>query len=104
MQTGSRTDELVLEELGGTATTELVLSAELAANRIFPAVDVNASSTRREDNLLGPEELRIVWKLRRVLSALDSPRALELLLDRLRKTRTNIEFLRQVQSSNNGDD
>ena len=99
VDTGSRMDEVIFEELKGTANMELTLSRELADRRIFPAVDVNASSTRREEMLLGPEELKIVWKLRRVLGALEPQQSLELLLDRLKRTRTNIEFLRQVQVS-----
>ena len=81
---------------------DLTLDHDLAVRRIFPAVDVNASGTRREELLLGPEELKIVHKLRRVLGALEPQQALELLLDRIRRTRTNIEFLRQVQMSSSG--
>ena len=78
---------------------ELKLSRELANRRIFPAVDINASGTRREEILLASEELKIVWKLRRVLAALDPVQGIELLTDRLRKTRTNYEFLLQVQQT-----
>ncbi len=99
VETGSRMDEVIFEEFKGTGNMELTLSRELADRRIFPAVDVNASGTRREEILLGPEELKIMWKLRRVLGALEVPQSLELLLDRLKRTRTNIEFLRQVQMS-----
>ncbi|HET7659432.1 MAG TPA: transcription termination factor Rho, partial [Oryzihumus sp.] len=67
--------------------------------RIFPAVDVNPSGTRREEILMSAEELKIVWKLRRVLSALDSQQGIELLIDRLKKTRSNVEFLMQVQKT-----
>jgi len=97
VETGSRMDEVIFEEFKGTGNMELRLSRELANRRIFPAVDVNASSTRREEILLGAEELKIMWKLRRVLAALDSQQGIELLLDRLKKTRSNVEFLRQVQ-------
>ena len=78
---------------------ELRLSRQLADRRIFPAVDVNPSGTRREEILLGAEELKIMWKLRRVLSALDPQQGIELLLDRLRKTKSNVEFLMQVQKT-----
>jgi len=97
VETGSRMDEVIFEEFKGTGNMELRLSRDLANRRIFPAVDVNASSTRREEILLGAEELKIMWKLRRVLAALDSQQGIELLLDRLKKTRSNVEFLRQVQ-------
>ncbi len=97
--TGSRTDEVIFEEFTGTGNMELTLSRDLANRRVFPAVDVNASGTRREEILLGPEELNIVWKLRRVLGGLEPEKALDLLVDRIKRTRTNIEFLRQVQSS-----
>jgi transcription termination factor Rho len=78
---------------------ELKLSRELANRRIFPAVDINASGTRREEILLASEELKIMWKLRRVLAALDPVQGIELLTDRLKKTRTNYEFLVQVQQT-----
>jgi len=102
VETGSRMDEVIFEEFKGTGNMELRLSRDLANRRIFPAVDVNASSTRREEILLGAEELKIMWKLRRVLAALDSQQGIELLLDRLRKTRSNVEFLRQVQMTASG--
>ncbi|MDQ6716139.1 MAG: transcription termination factor Rho [Actinomycetota bacterium] len=97
VETGSRMDEVIFEEFKGTGNMELRLSRDLANRRIFPAVDVNASSTRREEILLGAEELKIMWKLRRVLAALESQQGIELLIDRLKKTRSNVEFLRQVQ-------
>ncbi len=97
VETGSRMDEVIFEEFKGTGNMELRLSRELANRRIFPAVDVNNSGTRREEILLGAEELKIMWKLRRVLAALDSQQGIELLLDRLKKTKSNVEFLRQVQ-------
>jgi len=102
VETGSSADEAILQEFTGTGNMDLTLDHELAVRRIFPAVDVNASGTRREELLLGPEELKIVHKLRRVLGALAPQQALELLLDRIRRTRTNIEFLRQVQMSSSG--
>jgi transcription termination factor Rho len=102
IETGSSADEAIIQEFTGTGNMDLTLDHGLAVRRIFPAVDVNASGTRREELLLGPEELKIVHKLRRVLGALEPQQALELLLDRIRRTRTNIEFLRQVQMSSSG--
>ncbi len=99
VETGSKMDEVIFEEFKGTGNMELKLDRDLANRRIFPAVDVNTSGTRREELLLGPEELKIMHKLRRVLGALEPQQAVELLLDRIRRTRTNIEFLRQVQMS-----
>ena len=89
-------DEVIFEEFKGTGNMELRLSRQLADKRIYPAVDVNPSGTRREEVLLAPDELRIMWQLRRVLSALDSQQAIELLLDRLKKSRSNTEFLLTV--------
>ncbi len=99
VETGSKMDEVIFEEFKGTGNMELRLSRDLANRRIFPAVDINASGTRREEILLADEELKIMWKLRRVLAALDNQQGIELLLDRLRKTRTNYEFLTQVQAT-----
>jgi transcription termination factor Rho len=99
VETGSRMDEVIFEEFKGTGNMELKLDRKLSDKRIFPAVDVDASSTRKEEILLSRDELQVVWKLRRVLSALEDQQAIELLLDRLRKTRTNLEFLMQVQKT-----
>ena len=97
VESGSRMDEVIFEEFQGTGNMELHLSGELANRRIFPAIDVNRSGTRREEVLLGDDELNLMWKLRRVLAALEPQQGLELLLERLKKTRSNAEFLRQVQ-------
>ncbi len=97
VETGSKMDEVIFEEFKGTGNMELRLSRQLADRRVFPAVDVNPSGTRREEILMGAEELKIMWKLRRVLSALDPQQAIELLIDRLKKTKGNVEFLVQVQ-------
>jgi transcription termination factor Rho len=99
VETGSRMDEVIFEEFKGTGNMELKLDRKLADKRTFPAIDVDASGTRREDILMAPEELQIVWKLRRVLHALESHQALELLLDRMKTAKTNYEFLRQVQQT-----
>jgi transcription termination factor Rho len=102
VETGSRMDEVIFEEFKGTGNMELRLSRSLADKRIFPAVDVDASGTRREEILMSREELQVVWKLRRVLAALDQQQAIELLLNKLKETRSNIEFLMQVQKTTPG--
>jgi transcription termination factor Rho len=99
VETGSKMDEVIFEEFKGTGNSELRLSRSLSDKRIYPAVDVDASGTRREEWLLGNDELKITWKLRRVLSALDLQQAIELLLERLRKTSSNAEFLMQVNKT-----
>jgi transcription termination factor Rho len=99
VETGSKMDEVIFEEFKGTGNSELRLSRGLADKRIFPAVDVAPSGTRREEWLIGADELKINWKLRRVLSALDTQQAIELLLERLRKTASNAEFLMQVNKT-----
>jgi transcription termination factor Rho len=104
IETGSRMDEVIFEEFKGTGNMELRLRRELADKRLFPAVDVDASSTRKEEILLAPEELKITWQLRRVLHALEPQQALELLMEQLRKTRSNAEFLLQVQKTTLGQD
>jgi transcription termination factor Rho len=102
VETGSKMDEVIFEEFKGTGNMELRLSRSLADKRIFPAVDVNASGTRREEILISPDELKIVWKLRRVMGALDQQQAIELLLGKLRETKSNVEFLLQVQKTTPG--
>lgn len=99
VDTGSRMDEVIFEEFKGTGNMELKLDRKLADKRIFPAVDVDASGTRKEEILLGSEELAVVWKLRRVLHALDQQQAIELLLDKMKQTKSNIEFLMQIQKT-----
>jgi transcription termination factor Rho len=99
VDTGSKMDEVIFEEFKGTGNMELRLSRHLAERRIFPAIDVNPSGTRREEILMANEELKIVWKLRRVLSALDQQQGIELLIDRLKKSKSNVEFLMQVQKT-----
>jgi transcription termination factor Rho len=102
VETGSKADEVIFEEFKGTGNLELKLDRRLADKRIFPAVDVDQSGTRKEEILLGAEELAIVWKLRRVLHALDQQQAMELLLDRMKKTKSNAEFLMTIQKSTPG--
>ena len=99
VETGSKMDEVIFEEFKGTGNMELRLSRQLADKRIFPAVDVNASGTRREEMLMSPDETKIIWKLRRALAGLEQQQALELVLSRLKDTQSNVEFLMQVQKS-----
>jgi transcription termination factor Rho len=99
IETGSRADEVIFEEFKGTGNMELRLRRELAEKRIFPALDVDASGTRKEELLMSPEELKIVWQLRRVLHALEPQQALEVLMDKMRETKSNAEFLLQVQKT-----
>ena len=101
VETGSKMDEVIFEEFKGTGNMELRLSRSLADRRIFPAVDVNPSGTRREEILLAAEELKIMWKLRRVLAALDQQQGIELLIDRLKKSPSNAEFLMTIQQTAN---
>jgi transcription termination factor Rho len=104
IETGSRMDEVIFEEFKGTGNMELRLRRELADKRLFPAVDVDASSTRKEEILMAPDELKVIWQLRRVLHALEPQQALELLMEQMRKTRSNAEFLLQVQKTTLGHD
>ncbi|HET7196324.1 MAG TPA: transcription termination factor Rho, partial [Nocardioides sp.] len=99
IESGSKMDEVIFEEFKGTGNMEIRLRRDFADKRLFPAIDAVQSGTRREELLMTKEELQIVWKLRRVLSGLDGQQALELLLERLKKTQTNIEFLMQVQKT-----
>ena len=102
VETGSQGDQVIFEEYKGTGNAELRLRRDIADKRIFPAVDVDQSSTRKEELLLSPDELAVTVKLRRVLHALEPQQAIDLLLDRLRKTRTNIEFLMQIAKTTPG--
>ncbi|MEU6849142.1 transcription termination factor Rho [Actinacidiphila alni] len=102
VETGSRMDEVIFEEFKGTGNMELKLDRKLADKRIFPAVDVDPSGTRKEEILLDRDELSIVWKLRRVLHALDSQQAIELLLDKMKQTKSNAEFLMQIAKTTPG--
>ncbi|WP_413232567.1 transcription termination factor Rho [Mycolicibacterium sp. 120266] len=107
VETGSTGDTVIFEEFKGTGNAELKLDRKIAERRVFPAVDVNPSGTRKDELLLGPDEFAIVHKLRRVLSGLDSHQAIDLLMSQLRKTKTNYEFLVQVSKTapgSNGDD
>ncbi|RAX50091.1 transcription termination factor Rho [Arthrobacter sp. AQ5-05] len=102
VETGSKMDEVIFEEFKGTGNMELRLSRKLADKRIFPAVDVNESGTRREEKLLSPDEVRIMWRLRRVLSGLDTQQALETLTGKIRETSSNAEFLMLINKTTLG--
>jgi transcription termination factor Rho len=99
IESGSKMDEVIFEEFKGTGNMEIRLRRDFADKRLFPAIDAVQSGTRREELLMSKEELQIVWKLRRVLSGLDGQQALELLLERLKKSQSNAEFLMQVQKT-----
>ncbi len=101
VETGSKMDEVIFEEFKGTGNMELRLSRSLADKRIFPAVDVNASGTRREEMLMGPDEVKVSWKLRRALSGLDTQSALDAVLGKLKETSTNVEFLMLMSKAQN---
>ena len=104
VETGSAGDTVFFEEYKGTGNAELKLDRKIADKRVFPAIDVDQSSTRKEEILLSPDELAVVIKLRRVLHALDPQQAIDLLLDRLKKTRSNVEFLMQIAKTTPGQD
>jgi transcription termination factor Rho len=104
VETGSTMDTVIFEEFKGTGNAELKLDRKIADKRVFPAIDVGDSGTRKDELLLSPDEHAVMVKLRRVLSALDDQQAIDLLLTQLRKTRTNIEFLMQVAKNTPGTD
>jgi transcription termination factor Rho len=104
VETGSTMDTVIFEEFKGTGNAELKLDRKIADKRVFPAIDVGDSSTRKDELLLSPDEHAVMVKLRRVLAALDDQQAIDLLLNQLRKTRTNIEFLMQVAKNTPGSD
>ena len=99
VETGSKMDEVIFEEFKGTGNMELRLSRQLADKRIFPAVDINGSGTRREEMLMSQQETKIIWKLRRALAGLEQQQALELVLSRLKDTASNVEFLLKLEKS-----
>ncbi|MGN2641351.1 transcription termination factor Rho [Nocardia takedensis] len=99
VETGSTGDTVIFEEFKGTGNAELKLDRKIAERRVFPAVDVNPSGTRKDELLLNPDEAAVLHKLRRVLSGLDSHQAIDLLIDRLKKSKNNLEFLMQVSKT-----
>jgi hypothetical protein len=98
IETGSKMDEVVFEEFKGTGNMELVLDRRLSDRRIFPAIDINRSGTRKEELLFTPEEIRRVWMLRKVLNEMDPVEAMEMLVQKMRKTGSNAEFLLTIGS------
>ncbi|HOL68294.1 MAG TPA: transcription termination factor Rho, partial [bacterium] len=98
VDTGSKMDEVIFEEFKGTGNMEINLDRKLADRRIFPAMDINRSGTRREELLVNPDELQLLWLLRRVLAPLNPIEAMELLLNRSRNTRSNIELLMNLKA------
>ncbi len=97
VETGSRMDEVIFEEFKGTGNMELRLDRKLANRRIYPAINIEDSSTRKEELLMEPAEAQRVWQVRSILNALDSAQKIELLIQKLKETRTNPEFLRELQ-------
>jgi transcription termination factor Rho len=104
VETGSTGDTVIFEEFKGTGNAELKLDRKISERRVFPAVDVNPSGTRKDELLLSPDEFSVVHKLRRVLSGLDSHQAIDLLMSQLRKTKNNYDFLVQVSKTTPGMD
>ena len=100
VETGSKMDEVIFEEFKGTGNMELRLDRRMEQKRIFPAIDIPSSGTRREELLLGREELETIWKLRRLLASMEGEAALQLLIDKLRATRSNEQFLQMIAKSN----
>jgi len=99
VETGSRMDEVIFEEFKGTGNWEIRLDRQLSEKRIFPALNIEASGTRKEERLMPTEELALVWRLRRVLHALDPAASLELLIDKIRVTKSNEQFLREISKA-----
>ena len=97
VETGSRMDEVIFEEFKGTGNMELRLDRKLANKRIYPAINIEDSGTRKEELLMEPSESQRVWQVRSILNALDSSQKIELLITKLKETRTNPEFLRELQ-------
>jgi transcription termination factor Rho len=93
VDTGSRMDDVIFEEFKGTGNMELQLDRNLFQKRIYPAIDIKKSATRREELLLDPEELRRIWVLRRVLHELSNEEAVKILIEKMSKTKSNVEFL-----------
>jgi len=103
VETGSRMDEVIFEEFKGTGNMELRLDRSLSEKRIYPAINIEASGTRKEERLMPTEELALAWRLRRVLHALEPAAALELLIDKVRATKSNEQFLREISKAPTGD-
>lgn len=99
VETGSRMDEVIFEEFKGTGNMEIHLDRKLADKRVFPAIEIEKTGTRKEELLMEPEEAQVIWKLRRVIHALDPNEAIELLIDKMKATKTNKGFLETVRNS-----
>jgi transcription termination factor Rho len=99
VETGSRMDDVIFEEFKGTGNMEIVLDRKMVDKRVFPAVDINRSGTRKEELLLPKEELNRIWILRKVLNPLSPVEAMELMLERLAKTKSNRDFLESMSSA-----
>jgi transcription termination factor Rho len=97
VETGSRMDEVIFEEFKGTGNMELRLDRKLANRRLYPAINIEDSSTRKEELLMEPAEAQRVWQVRSILNTLEPSAKLELLIAKLKETRTNAEFLRELQ-------
>ena len=97
VDTGSRMDDVIFEEFKGTGNMEIHLDRKLVDKRVFPAIDIQKSGTRKEELLLEKDDLNRVWVLRKVLNPLSSVEAMELLLDKMGKTKSNADFLAQMQ-------
>ena len=97
METGSRMDEVIFEEFKGTGNMEIALDRRIADKRVYPAVHINKSGTRREDLLMDPEELQKMWVLRKVVHDMDEIAAVEFLLNKMKDTKTNNEFFESMK-------
>ena len=98
IETGSRMDEVIFEEFKGTGNMEINLDRKLADRRLFPAINIKKSGTRKEDLLLSEEELQKIWGFRNIISPMDDGEILELVIDRMRKSKNNEAFLRSMNS------
>src|SRR4029077_20971230 len=98
IETGSRMDDVIFEEFKGTGNMEVILDRKLSDKRVFPAIDIQRSGTRKEELLIPKEDLARIWVLRRVLNPLSPVEAMELLTERMGKTRSNAEFLSNMSS------
>ena len=98
VDTGSRMDDVIFEEFKGTGNMEVILDRKLSDKRVFPAIDIQRSGTRKEELIIPKEDLTRIWVLRRVLNPLSPVEAMELLIDKLGKTRSNQEFLGNMSS------
>src|SRR5699024_7445670 len=97
VDTGSKMDEVIFEEFKGTGNSEIQLDRRIAEKRIFPAINVNRSGTRREELLMAPEELQKMWILRKLIHPMDEIEAAEFMLERMRETKTNAEFFQMMK-------